>query len=79
MPDNMYTTLPYSPVGSRPPSPKSDTELETIHNDAVSQTQLTGDNLTEINDITWQWGELPELSAGLDPKDDNSHISVKGT
>ena len=52
---------PSSPIGSRPPSPKSDTEFETYQQfDAVSQTLLTGDDFETIDEIKWKWGELPE-------------------
>ena len=54
-----------SPVGSRPPSPKSDTEYETRKYDAVSQTQLTGDDLRQSDNYRWEWGELPESSCSL--------------
>ncbi len=49
----------FSPIGSRPPSPKSDTEYETQKYDVQSQTLLTGDDLKE-DDVQWRWGELPE-------------------
>lgn len=42
-----------SPTGSRPPSPKSDTEYEIQKHDAVSQTD-TGEPI-------WGWGELPNV------------------
>ena len=49
----------FSPVGSRPPSPKSDTEFETQKYDVMSQTLMTGDDFNE-DDVKWRWGELPE-------------------
>lgn len=49
-----------SPIGSRPPSPKSDTEFETQQFDAVSQTFLTGDDFESMDEVKWKWGELPE-------------------
>lgn len=51
-----------SPIGSRPPSPKSDTEYERKKYDATSQTQLSGDELMVLDDIKWEWGEFPQLS-----------------
>ena len=48
-----------SPIGSRPPSPKSDTEFETQKYDVMSQTLMTGDDFHE-DDVKWKWGELPE-------------------
>ncbi|XP_066282646.1 phosphatidate phosphatase LPIN2-like isoform X1 [Branchiostoma lanceolatum] len=43
---------PSSPVGSRPPTPKSDTEVELQRRGSITQTQ--GEMLT------WNWGELPQ-------------------
>lgn len=51
-----------SPIGSRPPSPKSDSEYETQKYDATCQTQLTGDELMLLDDIKWVWGEFPQPS-----------------
>lgn len=51
-----------SPVCSRPPSPKSDTEYETQMYDAHAQTRLTGDDMTVVDDVQWAWGELPTTS-----------------
>ena len=51
----------FSPIGSRPPSPKSDTELEH-QKEATSQTALTGDELAVLDDVKWEWGELPQKS-----------------
>ncbi len=56
----------FSPVGSRPPSPKSDTEFENRKYDATSQTMLTGDNLQTMDNVQWRWGELPESTAPPD-------------
>ena len=49
----------FSPIASRPPSPKSDTELEH-QKEATSQTALTGDELNMLDDVKWEWGELPQ-------------------
>ena len=45
-----------SPVGSRPPSPKSDTEVECRH--TVEQTFFTDEDST-----LWEWGDLPRKSS----------------
>ncbi|CAH1773471.1 unnamed protein product [Owenia fusiformis] len=42
-----------SPIASRPPSPKSDTEYEKQMLDSMSQTEVE-------DGVTWNWGELPE-------------------
>ncbi|XP_052097094.1 phosphatidate phosphatase LPIN1-like isoform X1 [Mytilus californianus] len=44
-----------SPVGSRPPSPKSDTEVEC-------HRQSKGSFLTEEDTTLWEWGDLPRKS-----------------
>ena len=54
-----------SPVGSRPPSPKSDTEYETSKFDSAAQTLLTatgadGAAHNAADDIKWEWGEFPQ-------------------
>ena len=49
-------------MGTRPPSPKSDTELET-QKEATSQTALTGDDLEVLDDVKWEWGELPQSTS----------------
>ena len=56
---NKRITLFFSPIGSRPPSPKSDTEFEIQKYDVMSQTLMTGDDFNE-DDVKWRWGELPE-------------------
>ncbi|XP_078590100.1 phosphatidate phosphatase LPIN1-like isoform X2 [Branchiostoma floridae x Branchiostoma japonicum] len=43
---------PSSPVGSRPPTPKSDTEMELQRRGSLTKAQ--GEMLT------WNWGELPQ-------------------
>lgn len=52
--------LPYlslSPVASRPPSPKSDTEYENQKIDTVTPT--------DSNAPSWGWGELPNVPRRL--------------
>jgi len=50
-----------SPVTSRPPTPKSDSEYEKARKyDATVQTYLTGDDLVTMDSVRWRWGELPE-------------------
>ncbi|KAI8486865.1 Lipin-3 [Branchiostoma belcheri] len=41
---------PSSPVGSRPPTPKSDTEVELQRRGSQTQGEM----------LTWNWGELPQ-------------------
>lgn len=55
-----------SPSGSRPSSPKSDTELDIVRSDAMSQTHLTGDRAVQADDILWKWGEFPKSSVAAD-------------
>jgi phosphatidate phosphatase LPIN len=57
-----------SPVGSRPPTPKSDTEFENQKFDAQAQTLLTGDAMEEVDDMKWAWGELPTSAKKAEPK-----------
>jgi hypothetical protein len=53
-----------SPAGSRPPSPKSDTEFEKQKcENAKVDDALAG------SDVKWQWGELPEPEKPQDNKD----------
>jgi len=52
-----------SPIGSRPPSPKSDTELEYRKYDAGAQTMLTGDDFKIADNVNWRWGEVPNTPA----------------
>lgn len=47
-------------MGSRPPSPKSDTELEYQKYDAGAQTMLTGDDFEMADNVNWRWGEVPQ-------------------
>ncbi|ELT87039.1 hypothetical protein CAPTEDRAFT_223314 [Capitella teleta] len=61
-----------SPVGSRPPTPKSDTEFEnqkydSQKYDAQAQTQLTGDDMDMVDDVKWAWGELPTSESPVHP------------
>lgn len=45
----------FSPVGSRPPSPKSDTEVEC-------NRQSKDSFFTEEDTTLWEWGDLPRKS-----------------
>lgn len=45
--------LIYSPIASRPPSPKSDTEYENQKIETVTPTDSTGPS--------WGWGQLPNV------------------
>ncbi|KAL5014363.1 hypothetical protein ScPMuIL_008633 [Solemya velum] len=47
-----------SPRGSRPSSPKSDTEVEIQKQNMAKQTLLTGED-----DTLWEWGNLPQTSS----------------
>ena len=54
-----------SPAVSRPPTPKSDTELDLVHKSeqrSQQQKQLMGDGVVElsVNQWSWSWGQLPE-------------------
>jgi len=49
------TTLHCSPVGSRPPTPKSDTECEYV--DRKGNVASDSEELQQ-----WNWGELPDSS-----------------
>ncbi|XP_055939234.1 phosphatidate phosphatase LPIN1-like isoform X1 [Argiope bruennichi] len=60
-----------SPIGSRPPSPKSDTEYE-------NQKIETGS--PDLNAPSWSWGQLPNVPRNLsDPhlqgQDQSSHLN----
>ena len=59
-----YICFSFSPIGTRPPSPKSDTEVDH-QKEAMSQTALTGDNMSVIDDFKWEWGEIPQCSSQL--------------
>lgn len=53
-----------SPASSRSPSPKSDTEFEVqIRAETGAQTNLTGDKFQVINELSWEWGELPKSTS----------------
>ena len=53
-------------MGSRPPSPKSDSEYETSKFDSAAQTLLTATGAdgaahnAAADDIKWEWGEFPQ-------------------
>ena len=77
--DNLYTwkdcldieksfCVTCSPCSSRPPSPKSDTEFEMQKNDMGAQTQLTGNNFEDVDQVNWQWGQLPQSSGYKEDK-----------
>ena len=80
-------------MGSRPPSPKSDTEYETGKFDSSAQTLITatdaaaaGGQLKADNDIKWEWGEFPQpavtsasTTATSAPQLQNSTAAGKGT
>ncbi|XP_064651749.1 phosphatidate phosphatase LPIN2-like isoform X2 [Lineus longissimus] len=53
-----------SPAGSRPSSPKSDTEFEK-----QKCVNAKVDDSLGGSDVKWQWGELPELEKPLVKKD----------
>lgn len=58
-----------SPIASRPPSPKSDTEYENQKMDTVTPTENTGPS--------WGWGQLPNVPRKLsDPQIQNNTTSV---
>jgi hypothetical protein len=44
-------------------SPLSDSEVLTANRDATSQTHLTGDRLSMMDDVKWKWGEFPESAS----------------
>ncbi|KAJ8322304.1 hypothetical protein KUTeg_000775 [Tegillarca granosa] len=50
-----------SPVSTRPPSPKSDTEL-----DVRKQNELDQPILSEEDNTLWEWGDLPRKSVTED-------------
>lgn len=58
---NDYTPTT-SPAYSRPTSPQSDSEVMCFNQDATAQTHLTGDRLILLDDVKWQWGEIPETT-----------------
>ena len=51
----------YSPSTTRPPSPKSDTEVDRQKNAEVDQSILT-----EEDNTLWEWGDLPRKSISSD-------------
>lgn len=54
-----------SPASSRSPSPKSDSEYEVrqVRAETGAQTNLTGDKFQVINELSWEWGELPKSTS----------------
>ena len=50
----MWKCICFSPLPSRPPSPKSDTELDRQHTEEKQQ------QLLQDNSATWDWGEFPK-------------------
>ena len=51
-----------SPAVSRPPTPKSDTELEL--SEALKHKRQQQQQTTESNQWSWSWGQLPERQGG---------------
>lgn len=66
----------FSPIGSRPPSPKSDTEYETQKYDVMSQTLVTSDDFSK-DDVKWRWGELPEKTPDVTSQAKDKDKNVK--
>lgn len=58
-----HVIISRSPIGSRPPTPKSDTEFEKrrsyTRSDTSCQTAWTGDDMQNCDELQWEWGELP--------------------
>ncbi|CAD5114933.1 DgyrCDS3963 [Dimorphilus gyrociliatus] len=66
-----------SPEPSRSPSPKSDTEFEVrqIRAETGAQTNLTGDKFQVINELFWEWGELPKSTSTTPVAIDKSDVN----
>ncbi|XP_071803949.1 phosphatidate phosphatase LPIN1-like isoform X1 [Asterias amurensis] len=65
--DGDVTPLPLSPVCTRPPTPKSDTEVETsrLARGRAASGHIRSSSSTEK--IEWNWGELPERRLSRTP------------
>lgn len=65
-----------SPASTRPPSPKSDTEL-----DVRKQNEMDQPILSEEDNTLWEWGNLPRKSVTDDMLTPDSDIrkTTKGT
>lgn len=51
-----------SPEGTRPPTPKSDTELELVRQKEFKHELKPLSRSSSTDKIEWNWGELPEVS-----------------
>jgi len=76
--DAEFTPLA-SPIDSRPTSPMSDTEVTLNNSDAMSQTNLTGDRLVQVDDISWKWGKIPEIDVSVKEDSSSKHTSTPNT
>ncbi|PIK55280.1 putative phosphatidate phosphatase LPIN2 isoform X2 [Apostichopus japonicus] len=61
-----------SPETTRPPTPKSDTELET--NNRPFHISRNKGSISDTEKIEWNWGELPEASPESKKKTESSQI-----